>query len=73
MNEKYRIAASKSRKEVKLESGDLVCLHLRKERFLELRKNKIMSRAAGSFKILTKISDNAYKHFGFATLLGRRR
>jgi translation initiation factor IF-1 len=31
MNEKYRIAASKGRKEVKLEPGDLVWLHLRKE------------------------------------------
>jgi hypothetical protein len=31
MNEKYRIAASKDRKEVKLEPGDLVWLHLRKD------------------------------------------
>jgi translation initiation factor IF-1 len=31
MNEKYRIVSSKGRKEVKLESGDLVWLHLRKE------------------------------------------
>jgi hypothetical protein len=31
MNEKYRIAASKGRKEVKLEPSDLVWLHLRKE------------------------------------------
>jgi hypothetical protein len=61
MNEKYRIAASKGRKEVKLELGDLVWLHLRKERFLELRKSKLMSRAAGPFKILAKINDNAYK------------
>jgi hypothetical protein len=61
MNEKYRIAASQGRKEVKLEPGDLVWLHLRKERFLELRKSKLMSRAAGPFKILTKINDNAYK------------
>ena len=61
MNEKYRIAASKGRKEVKLEPGDLVWLHLRKERFLELRKSKLMSRAAGPFKILAKINDNAYK------------
>jgi translation initiation factor IF-1 len=61
MNEKYRIAASKSRKEVKLEPGDLVWLHLRKERFSELRKSKLMSRAAGTFKILAKINDNAYK------------
>jgi hypothetical protein len=37
MNEKYRIAASKGRKEVKLEPGDLVWLYLRKERFPELR------------------------------------
>jgi translation initiation factor IF-1 len=61
MNEKYRIAASNGRKEVKLEPGDLVWLHLRKERFLELRKSKLMSCATGPFKILTKINDNAYK------------
>jgi translation initiation factor IF-1 len=61
MNEKYRIAASKGRKEVKLEPGDLVWLHLRKERFPELRKSKLMSRATGPFKILAKINDNAYK------------
>jgi hypothetical protein len=30
-NEKYRIAASKGRKEVKPEPGDLVWLHVRKE------------------------------------------
>jgi translation initiation factor IF-1 len=61
MNEKYRIAASKGRKEVRLEPGDLVWLHLRKEWFPELRKFKLMSRAAGPFKILAKINDNAYK------------
>jgi translation initiation factor IF-1 len=61
MNEKYRIATSKGRKKVKLEPGDLVWLHLRKERFPELRKSKLMSCAAGPFKILAKINDNAYK------------
>ena len=61
MNERYRFAGSKGRKEVKLEPGDLVWLHLRKERFPELRKSKLMSRAAGPFKILEKINDNAYK------------
>jgi hypothetical protein len=71
MNEKYRIAASKGRKEVKLEPGDLVWLHLRKEQFPELRKSKLMSCAAGAFKILAKINDNAYKlellpEFGFS-------
>jgi hypothetical protein len=34
---------------------------LRKVRFSELTKSKLMSRAAGPFKILTKINDNAYK------------
>jgi translation initiation factor IF-1 len=61
INEKYRIAASKDRKEVKLEPGDLVWLHLRKEWFSELRKSKLMSRAADPFKIFAKINDNAYK------------
>jgi hypothetical protein len=31
MNEKYQIAGSKDRREVKLEPGDLVWIHLRKE------------------------------------------
>jgi hypothetical protein len=61
MNEKYRIAASKGHKEVKLKPSDLVWLHLRKERCLQLRKSKLISRAAGPFKILAKINDNAYK------------
>jgi hypothetical protein len=61
MNEKYHIAASKGRKEVKLEQGDLVWLHFRKEQFPKLRKSILMSCAAGPFKILAKINDNAYK------------
>ena len=61
MNEKYRIAGSKGRKEVKLEPGDLVLLHLQKYCFPELRKSKLMSRAAGPFKVIEKINDNAYK------------
>ena len=61
MNEKYRITGSKGRKEVKLEPGDFVWLHLRKDRFPELRKSKLMPRAAGPFKIVEKINDNAYK------------
>jgi hypothetical protein len=61
MNERYRIAASKGRKEVKLEHGDLVWVYLRKDRFPDLRKSKLMPRAAGPFKVLEKINDNAYK------------
>ena len=61
MNEKYRIAGSKGRQEVKFEVGDLVWLHLRKDRFPDLRKSKLMPRADGPFKIIKKINDNAYK------------
>jgi hypothetical protein len=61
MNEKYRIAGSKGRKEVQFAPGDLVWLHLRKNRFPELRKSKLMLKADGPFKIMEKINDNAYK------------
>ena len=61
MNEKYRIADSKGRKEIKLDLGDLVWLHLRKDRFPELLKSKLMPKAAGLYKIIEKINDNAYK------------
>ena len=61
MTEKYRVAGSKGKKELKLEPGDLVWLHLRKEYFPDLRKSKLMPRADGPFKILEKINDNAYK------------
>jgi len=61
MNEKYRIASSEGRKEIKLEPGDLVWLHLRKDRFPELRKSKLMPRAAGPYRVIEKINDNAYK------------
>jgi translation initiation factor IF-1 len=60
MNEKYRIAASKGRKEIKLEIGDLVWVHLRKDRFPNLRKYKLMPRAVGPYKVLAKNNDNVY-------------
>ncbi|WVZ63685.1 LOW QUALITY PROTEIN: hypothetical protein U9M48_013298 [Paspalum notatum var. saurae] len=61
MNERYRDASNKGRKKINLKPGDLVCLHLRKDRFLDLRKSKLMPRADGPFKIIEKINDNAYK------------
>ena len=54
------IAGSKGRKKVSLDIDDLVRLHLRIDRFSELRC-KLMQRTACSFKIIKKINDNAYK------------
>jgi hypothetical protein len=59
-NAKYKVAGSKGRQHVTFEPGDLVWLHLRKDRFPALRRSKLMPRAAGPFKVLTKINDNAY-------------
>jgi hypothetical protein len=41
--------------------GDLVWVHLIKERFPEQRKSKLQPRADGQFKVLRKINDNAYE------------
>ena len=43
------------------EPGDWVWLHLRKERFPEQRKSKLMPRGDGPFQVLERINDNAYK------------
>ena len=45
MNAKYKNAGDKGRKELQFEPRDLVWLHLRKERFPDLRKSKLLSRA----------------------------
>jgi hypothetical protein len=60
-NAKYRLAGSQGRKHVTFEPGDLVWLHLRKDRFPDLRKSKLMPRADGPFQVLERINDNAYK------------
>jgi hypothetical protein len=43
------------------ESGDLVWVHLRKDRFPEQCKSKLQPRADGPFKVLRKTNDNAYE------------
>jgi hypothetical protein len=48
-------------KQLDFEPGDLVWLPLRKERFPDLRKSKLVPRADGPFKVLKKINENAYK------------
>ena len=41
--------------------GDLVWLHLCKDRFPNERKSKLLPRADGPFKVLARYNDNAYK------------
>ena len=61
VNAKYKLAGDKGRKHVVFAPGDLVWLHLRQDIFPNLRKSKLMPRAAGPFKVLEKINDNVYK------------
>jgi len=61
MNEKYKITGSQGRKEITSKLEDLVWLHLRKDRFPNIRKSKLMPRADDPFRILKRINNNAYK------------
>ena len=61
MNAKYKLAGDKGRKHVVFAPGDLVWLHLRKDRFPNFLKSNLMPRADGPFKVLEKINENAYK------------
>ena len=50
MNAKYKLAGDKGRKPVVFAPGDLVWLHLRKDRFPNLRKSKLMPRVDGPLR-----------------------
>ena len=51
-NAKYKLAGDNGRKHVVFAPGDLVWLHLRKDRFPDLRKSKLMPRADGRRNLL---------------------
>ena len=53
--------ANKHKKRVVFQPGDLVWIHLKKERFPSKRKTKLMPRVDGPFEVLERINDNAYK------------
>jgi len=60
-NASYQAQANKHKRKVVFQPGDLVWIHLRKERFSSKRKTKLMPRADGPFEILERVNDNAYK------------
>ena len=56
----YKAQANKHRKQLKFKPGDLVWLHVRKERFPSRRKNKLVVRSDGPFQVIKKVGNNAY-------------
>ncbi|GAV58106.1 hypothetical protein CFOL_v3_01640 [Cephalotus follicularis] len=60
-NEQYKRRVEKHRKHIVFKEGDLVWIHLRKERFPAGRFGKLQPRADGPFKVLQRINGNAYK------------
>jgi hypothetical protein len=57
----FVVKANKHRKKMTFQLGDMVWVHLCKERFPEKHKSKFMPIGDGPFKVLAKINDNAYK------------
>ncbi|KAK1618143.1 hypothetical protein QYE76_023660 [Lolium multiflorum] len=58
LSQATRLNAKK--KERVFEEGDLVWIHLRKERFPQERNSKLKPRGDGPFKVLKRINNNAY-------------
>nr|GEW45602.1 RNA-directed DNA polymerase [Tanacetum cinerariifolium] len=60
-NELLKYRRDKGQKHVLFKPGDLVWLHMRKERFPTKRRSKLSPRSDGPFKVLEKVNDNVYK------------
>jgi len=57
----YATKGNRGRKELVLNKGDWVWLHLRKDRFPTKRKSKLSPRGDGPFQVLERINNNAYR------------
>ena len=60
-NLRYKAQRDKHRRQQTFKVGDLVWIHLRKERFPKQPNSKLSPRADGPFKVVQKINNNAYK------------
>ncbi|KAH0781376.1 hypothetical protein KY290_000974 [Solanum tuberosum] len=60
-NKEVALRRNKGRKYVVFKPGDLVWVHMRKERFPSKRKTKLVPRGSRPYKVLERIGDNAYK------------
>ena len=60
-NEAHAKKMNKNKRAMIFEEGDLVWLHLHKDRFPDARKSKLHPRGDGPFKLRKRINDNAYK------------
>jgi len=56
----YADKGNRGRKELVLNEGDWVWLHLRKDRFPTKRKSKLSPRGDGPFQVMERINNNAY-------------
>ena len=59
--EQYVNHANKGRRKLIFEPGDWVWLHMRKESFPYQRRSKLRQRRNGTFQVLERIKDNAYR------------
>lgn len=60
-NRKYKIKADKHiRHKAPIKEGDMVWIHIRLERFPQVRNNKLMPRVIGPFPVLRQYGSNTF-------------